>query len=169
MIRVWPCFRLAAVSLPLAAVLFSGVALAGSAPESAPGAADQEPGHVYTNADLAKLPPIPQQAAPIFEPEGWDFVFSVLDRERALEERRREREITVQTIETRAPAEEPPVYSTYFFPCRPGLSGCSPGGPVSVPGPSNPYLSLEARGVRSAEDLFRESVRNSQIRRQALR
>jgi hypothetical protein len=140
--------------------------------------------HVYTNADIEALEPIPQQAAPLVDTPGWDFVFQVLDRERAQEEKRRVREaeqraLSEETLE-RDQEETGTYFGGYYYPgwgySYPGWGYSRPGGghgghnghhrpgPVNVM-PSNPYASLSARGIRTAEDLFLESVRNSTIRR----
>ena len=157
--------------------------------------------HVYTNADLEALGGIPQQKAPLVESPGWDFVFRVLDRERALEKERKDRELEQAALREeelrREQQEEGQVVGSYLYPgwgysyptwgyTYPGWGNSHPGGGHPHPGggnpahhghqrpnsynltPSNPYESLSMRGIRTATDLFNESVRNSNIRRRNL-
>ena len=126
--------------------------------------------HVYTNSDLEKLPPVPQQKAPLVAPQSWEFVFSVLDRERDLLERRqdRERDREREQAEAQIALSHDCGGCGYGVPGGLGLFPRGRMGPFVVNAPSNPNASLQARGIRTAEDLFNESVQDARIRRQAL-
>ena len=94
----------------------------------------------------------------------------MLDRERDLLERRQDRERDRE----REQAEAQIALSHDCGGCGygvPGGLGLFPRGrmrPFVVNAPSNPNASLQARGIRTAEDLFNESVQDARIRRQAL-
>jgi len=169
-------------SLAFAAVSGStaGVAVAAGStpplPTVAPTAAPT-PGsgglHVYTNADLRALEPIPTQAAPLAEGPTWDFVLKLLDRERELEERRMDREIALREFAARLTPPEEPIRYGYPLTFYPGFScggtcGGACGGGTVLRFPSNQSLSLQARGIRTAVDLYRESLADTRIRREAL-
>jgi hypothetical protein len=125
------------------------------------------PPRLYTNADLAGLSPLPQQAAPLEETPGWDFVFSVIDRERKFEGERREEERKRQSAAP--PPGVDPGYGHYVLPYYTGTYCCGGGlkGPTII-APSSPYQSLRVRGIRTAVDLYQESVGNTAIRRQQI-
>lgn len=143
-------------------------------PAAAPGGSSGAPAsesavRVYTNADLEALGPLPKQDAPLVESPGWDFVFEVLDRERDIEERRKDRDLAAASLSASAVPYEEPLSMQYVLPYHVWPPGCLPGpqAPTFV-GPSNSFASLQVRGVHTAVDLFRESVNDSRIRRSLL-
>ncbi len=81
--------------------------------------APKEKVHVYTNADLAKFDPIPTQQAPIAQPSGdfsdWKSINAFIDRERAYEQQRLDREMARERLNredsARRRAEEYPSYA----------------------------------------------------------
>jgi len=138
--------------------------------------AQKEKVRVYTNADLEKLPPIPGQqapAAPTPESEAeWNRINAFIERERAYEMQRQDRQMAreVMNQEEKARNEwaEAPHYwlPTAVYSYYPGVCswpGC--GGPPPRPQPTNVFEPLSQRGIRTATDLYRESVRNSAARR----
>jgi hypothetical protein len=146
------------------------------------GAPSQSASRLYTNADLDKFAresttrrdtvtnahlkaALPSQKAPLVEASDWDFVFKFLDREHALEEERRKRDLEYAALALAAAqsAAGPSYVSPYpfYYPGFPFLDGARFVKPV----PSNPFAPLRQRGIGTAVDLNREQVRDSQIRR----
>jgi hypothetical protein len=170
----------------IAGLMLVPMALAGDA---SAGAARATSGgtHVYTNADLAKYAtekddvvtnsklkaPLPTQRAPIAEsPEGWDFVFRMLDRER--EQAAIDRQAADNAAQAAAQGAEPEP--TYYYPFNPyGFFGGGRRGGNPYPHrpnlpqvPTDTNRPLDERGVFTAHDLFNEAERNQQIQRQNL-
>lgn len=137
-------------------------------------AADPAPSKpkVYTNADLEALGSLPIQKRPIAESPGWDFVWTVLDRERAEENRRKDREIALQALAAREAEAQAQLSAVSYPGYLPGVivgtrfcrGRCGPRLDI----PSNTFESLDMRGIRTATDLFHESVSNTQILRRHL-
>lgn len=118
----------------LALTLFAAPAIVSAEAAQAPGsaavaqaapaenAAPAKPkARVYTNADLAKLEPIPAQQVPIAGPGSsnyssdgldWNVILAQIDRQRAYEERNRDREMAYAN-QVRADKEREEYYNNY--------------------------------------------------------
>lgn len=128
---------------------------------------DAKGGNAVTNADLKA--PLPSQSKSLsrIEPDeaDWQSVYDFIDRERAYLAKTREGELAYQRVlaeNARIDREMQDRYSRSYYPWYPFFHF---GRFAEFSVPSNPYASLRGREVRSAHDLFRESVRDSQIRR----
>jgi hypothetical protein len=145
---------------------------------------------VYTNADLAKFAtepgtnnllkaPIPTQAAPLVtdSKEGWSFVFAMLDREHEAAARSREAaDAAAAAYEASKQEPEPSYYAPYYGYGygygynNGGNDGCNGSGPYThrrncTPQPTNTHRPLDERGIRTPQDLWRETRRNGAIQR----
>jgi hypothetical protein len=146
-------------------------------------AAEPEAVPLYTNADLDRLAPIPQEAAPIVEqPTDWDFVLEMLERDRTrLEAERLERLERDRMAAALEFAEEEAARRHDYY----GYYGSY--APWFAPVPSRPphlghprfvhrrptareidlrriRVPFSQRGIRTAGDHFRESVAASRQR-----
>ena len=147
---------------------------------------------VYTNADLSSLAPpenapattggksagtaakanwkepLPTQSAPVATgaTPSWESIMAFIDRERAYEERRKDRELQMAQLALAASqAQEMNQYQYargYYYP---GFPFFSVGTVAPFSQPSNPYATLRARNIGNAVQLNNESVINSAIRR----
>jgi len=129
---------------------------------------------LYTNADLDRLPPLPQQEAPAAQPaEGqgdWELLFRMLalERQRLESERAeafaRERMVFAQQEFARAAS------CTHFQPLGTGFFGDGFFAiPPHIPTAQEMFegrvrVPLGQRGITSAGDAFRESVTESHQR-----
>ena len=138
-------------------------------------AGGEEPVPLYTNDDLERLDPIPQQTTPAAPPpsaQDWDFVLRMLDRERSRLEAERQESLERERIAAGLEAEW--LRATGGRGCAYGLCGTYPW--VH----SWPYLSYTPtahdmlvarvrvpaaqRGIRTVGDAWRESLQESHLR-----
>lgn len=157
---------------------------------TAPSLADQV--RLYTNADLKALDtssaakekkavtnsdlksPLPSQSKSLAhsasDDANWDSVLAFIDRERAYIAKTRENDIAYQKMLMQTSQLEREMTDcrshSYYYPWYPFFGHFGRFSEFNIP--SNPSQSLGARDIRTAQDLFRESVSDSQIRRSNL-
>jgi hypothetical protein len=117
-----------------------------------------EPVRVYTNADLATLPPIATSPPPVEQGPGWEFVIDFLAEQRARIDADRAYEMDSALVDESVRRSREPERPRYVLPynywngygpsCRGGA--CGPHRPGAAPrplpgGPRNSIVPLHAR------------------------